>query len=191
MVGFGGDNKEFKESIELTTEQLEKNRKYLINKQSHYLVSAAVATMNRGVDMYWSKRYNLNSGQTHSLRLFGGLQMDEGDLVEASKKERYKGMRTFVPAKNSKFRGKGGRRLVSFTQEKPLRSESRFQSSLRIHSFPMNLYERDVRLKNGRIRTGTHIMRSLLPPQAERELGWVTQKFAGHIEEYFNKENQT
>ena len=152
------------QSIEIMADKLTQLRVFITDRRIHYLAKSAVETMHYGVSTYWNKHYNLQSGQTKQLALFQG----GGDLTFQVGKRRDKGYNVLEPSPNStNFRSrKGNKRLVSFTFGKPYESTNFQSSNLTIHSFPMNLYERDVMLggwAKGTIRKGTHIMRALKP----------------------------
>ena len=179
-------------SIELTVEQIEVLRVYITDRRIHYLAQSASKTMHIGVSKYWNKHYNLQSGQTSQLALFQG----GGDLTLQLGERRYKGRKVIEPSPNShNFRSrKGNKRLVSFTFGKP-NSTPNFQSSeIYIHSFPMNLYERDVMLggwASGTLRKGTHIMKRLLPPTAESELEKTRMPMLADINQRWNEMGAT
>ncbi len=198
MVELYADNKTFSHTMTLTTKQLTDNKEYIKDRQAHWLAEPAVETMRFGVQKYWSRTYSLSRGNTRQLNLFGGTSVDSSDFRWAKKKERYKGQRTLVPVDKSKFRGRSGKRMVSFSFEMPKRGDNIFQSSLKIHSFPMNLYERDVRLggwarrvmKNP-LRKGTHIMRGFLPSEAEKQMQIAGAKFDAELKVYFKSRGQS
>ena len=165
------DVKATETSIELTVGKITKLRAFITERRIHHLAETAVKVMHFGVETYWNKHYNLRGGQTKQLALFQG----GGAFTAQWADRKYKGQKVLEPSPNShNFRSRNGnKRLVSFTFGKPTISKDFEASNIDIHSFPMNLYERDVRLGGwafGTIRTGTHIIRRLLPPKAQTEL---------------------
>lgn len=171
------------QEIELTVEQIKGMRVYVTERRIHYLAQSATKTMHEGVSKYWNKHYNLQAGKTKQLALFQG----GGDLTFRVAKRKYKGNRVLEPSPNShNFRSRNGnKRLVSFSFGKPNTAGGVESSVITIHSFPMNLYERDVMLggwASGTLRTGTHIMRQLLPPTAQTELNATTAPMMRDIE---------
>lgn len=185
------DNKEFKATVTVTNEQMRKYVKYIKKRNKHYLAEPAVATMHIGVKRFWSKHYNLRSGQTSQLALFNA---EPAKFEWAVGREKYKGQPTLIPSKNdSNFRSRNGnKRLVSFSWGKSKRTGTFIQDELSIHSFPMNLYEENVVLggwASGTIRKGTHIMRSLLTPEAQKQLTMAAARYQAELEEFFRREN--
>ena len=189
MIGIEFDNQQFKSSVSVTTQQMEKYQKYIKNRNKHYLAESAVGTMNEGVRLYWNRHYRLRSGHTDALALFAnGASMDEFEFTD--KEHRYKGQPTLAPKANSKtFRSaKGNKRLVSFTWGKRKGNANAFEDSLLIHSFPMNLYEEDVRLggwAQGTTRIGTHIIRRRLPSEARKRLDACMTTYEAELQRYF------
>ena len=198
MVELYADNKTFTHTMTLTTKQLTENRKYIIDRQAHWLAQPAVETMRIGVERYWSETYSLRNGKTRQLNLFGGASVDSSDFRWSDRKHRYKGQRTLEPVDKSKFRGRNGSRMVSFSFEPPKRGDNIFLSALRIHSFPMNLYERDVtlggwarRVMRNPLRKGTHIIRGVLSKDAEGRMRVAGQRFDAELKTYFRSRGQS
>lgn len=184
------DNKEFKETMTFTEKQMVKYKDFISFKQSHFLASAAVRTMHEGVSRYFSKHYNLAAGKTRQLALFAGGGASMEDFAWAKGKARYKKQQTLAPTDVSKFRV-NGRRLISFSFEAPVKGEGFSVKSLHIHSFPMNLYERDVMLggwAKGTIRKGTHIMRGLLPGEAQAQMANAKSRFEAELTAFFRRQ---
>ena len=178
------DIAETKQSFEIGVDRLTQLRVFITDRRVHYLALSAVKTMRQGVQRYWNKHYNLQSGQTSQLALFQG----GGTMTLDWAKRRYKGMRVLEPSPNSSnFRSRNGKkRLVSFTFGKPTNTATYQSSNLSIHSFPMNWYERDVNLggwATGITRKGTHIIKGLLPPIARAEMGKTTAPMLRDIEQ--------
>lgn len=178
------------QSIELCVDQITGLRVFITDRRIHYLAHSATQTMRRGVETYWNKHYNLQSGQTRQLALFQG----GGDLTWRIAKKTYKGRKVLEPSPNSeKFRSRNGqKRLVAFTFGKPTATKDFQASNLSIHSFPMNWYERDVMLKgwssvDGKIRKGTHIMKRFMPTIARAEMDKTTAPMLRDIEQRWNE----
>ena len=176
------ESNETVQEIEIASDKITKLRVFITDRRIHYLAKSAVKTMHMGVSMYWNKHYNLRAGQTRTLALFQG----GGNLEFQIAKRKVKRMNVLEPSPNStNFRSRNGnKRLVSFTFGRP-NERANFQSSnVTIHSFPMNLYERDVMLggwASGTLRKGTHIMKALRGV-ADTNLSATTQELLADVD---------
>lgn len=176
------------QSIEVCADMFSKLRVFIRDRRIHYLAQTSARVMRYGVETYWNKHYNLSAGQTRQLALFQG----GGDMTLDWAKKRHKGMKVLEPSPNSqKFRSRNGKkRLVSFTFGRPTETQNFESSNIAVHSFPMNMYERDVMLggwakkvmKNP-LRKGTHIIKRYLTPKAGSELQSTTAPMLRDITE--------
>ena len=174
------------QSIEVCADMFSKLRVFIRDRRIHYLAQTSARVMRYGVETYWNKHYNLSAGQTRQLALFQG----GGDITLQWAKKKSKGMKVLEPSPNSeKFLSRNGKkRLVSFTFGRPTETRDFESSNIAIHSFPMNMYERDVMLGgwesvSGKIRKGTHIIKRYLTPKAGSELQSTTAPMLRDITE--------
>lgn len=179
-------NAEVHRSVEVNKEMLKTAYKYVVHQNKHYIAESATEIMHFGVEVFWNKHYNLRSGRTRQLALFQG---GTGGLEWQIAKRKYKGRKVLEPSPNSRnFRSRNGnKRLVSFTFEKTKTMGNFIEAWLNIHSFPMNLYERDVLLggwAKGITRKGTHIMRKYLANRVAPVTAKQSQRFQADLDNY-------